>query len=101
MRKLFTKLLVFLLAVTSVFGLTGLKSVKAEEVTINGFEIIGASLRTSADDDASDLTGIRFEVSVSQEAYEEIIAKAGNKEVIFGVKVTDVDDLSPQYISNV
>ena len=89
MRKLLTKLLVFLLAVTSVFGLTGIKSVKAEDVIANGFKIEGASLRSPAGED--EYTGIRFETTVSQEAFDAIIADADGKEVRFGTLIKDND----------
>ena len=70
MRKLLTRILVFLLAVTSVFGLTGLKSVKAEEVAVSGMQIVGASLRSPAGEDA--YTGIRFETTITKEAFNAL-----------------------------
>ena len=89
MRKLLTKLLVFLLAVTSVFGLTGLKSVKAEDVITNGYVIKGASLRSPAGED--EYTGIRFTASVSQSAFEEIIKKVPNGQYVrFGFRITEL-----------
>ena len=90
MRKLLTRILVFLLAVTSVFGLTGLKSVKADNVAVEGIEIIGASVRNNNANE-NDLTGIRFTTTVSQEAYDAIITEAGESEVQFGTEITDND----------
>ena len=90
MRKLLTRILVFLLAVTSVFGLTGLKSVKADNVAVEGIEIIGASVRNNNANE-NDLTGIRFTTTVSQKAYDAIITEAGENEVKFGTEITDND----------
>ena len=99
MRKLLTRLLVFLLAVTSVFGLTGLKSVKAEEVAVSGMQIVGASLRSPAGEDA--YTGIRFETTITKEAFNALKEANEGKVISFGTKISDVDGFSPVYVSYV
>ena len=100
MRKLLTRILVFLLAVTSVFGLTGLKSVKAEEVAVSGMQIVGASLRANATGE-EDLTGIRFETTITKEAFNALIDANEGKVISFGTKISDVDGFSPVYLSYV
>ncbi|MBR2376166.1 MAG: hypothetical protein IKA85_00110 [Clostridia bacterium] len=99
MRKLLTRILVFLLAVTSVFGLTGLKSVKAEEVAVSGMQIVGASLRSPAGEDA--YTGIRFETTITKEAFNALKEANEGKVISFGTKISDVDGFSPVYVSYV
>ena len=91
-------MLVFLLAVTSVFGLTGLKSVKAEETVASGFNIVGASLRANGVGEV-DLTGIRFETVISSEVYNTLTKNNAGKVIKFGTIISDVNGLEPIEIS--
>ncbi len=96
MKKFLVKILICLLAVTSVFGLTTMSSVQASgSETISGVVLEGAGLRIDPED--SDLSGLRFKTTVTDEALEAILAKAqeqGETKFSLGVEITDADGTS-------
>ncbi len=107
MKKLSISILVCLLAVTSVFGLMGMKSaVSAAEVQIEateGFYLIGAGLKKT-DSYEDDVAGIEFQNVLTKKAYDAILEEAGDKQVKFGITVTNKDGTDPEdicYVSNV
>ena len=111
MKKLSIKILVCLLAITSIFGLVGMKSTSAvaeEQYQINdGFYLKGAGLRKIDEEDlASDVTGIQFENVLTQKAYKAILEQAKYvedevekyKRVYFGVSISGMNGNSVQDI---